>query len=264
MKNIKMIVSDLDRTIVNEDGNISDYTVSILQKCREKGILLVFATARDEVASARFIEKIEPDAIVSNGGAMVTYMGSEIHKRTLPLETANGIIKSLSESAGVGYITANTEEGYFTNQPIDKEDPGWFDYYHAICRDFDKNPLKCGVYKLTVEIMEPALAYAVTDKFEDVKMIPYVGEVWYSYAHVSAAKWEGIKALSKYLSISPENIVAFGDDYNDVEMLEKCGIGVAVANAVDEVKRRADEICESCDDDGVAKWLESWCLFQPV
>jgi len=51
-------------------------------------------------------------------------------------------------------------------------------------------------------------------------------------------------------------VIAFGDDNNDIEMLRECGTGVAVANAIDECKSSADHICGSCDDDGLAKWLE--------
>lgn len=55
-------------------------------------------------------------------------------------------------------------------------------------------------------------------------------------------------------------IAAFGDDMNDLEMVRNCGIGVAVRNAVEEVKRSADYICGSNDDDGVAKWIEEFIL----
>jgi len=50
--------------------------------------------------------------------------------------------------------------------------------------------------------------------------------------------------------------LAFGDDYNDIEMLRECGIGVAVDNAIYEAKVAADYACGGCDEDGVAKWLE--------
>ncbi|BBB89727.1 MAG TPA: HAD hydrolase family protein [Methylomusa anaerophila] len=51
-------------------------------------------------------------------------------------------------------------------------------------------------------------------------------------------------------------VAAFGEDYNDVEMLRECGISVAVSTAIDEVKAVADDICGDCDEDGVARWLE--------
>jgi hydroxymethylpyrimidine pyrophosphatase-like HAD family hydrolase len=52
------------------------------------------------------------------------------------------------------------------------------------------------------------------------------------------------------------DIIAFGDDYNDMEMLKNCGVGVAVANACDEAKSAADYVCGSNDEDGAANWLE--------
>ena len=52
-------------------------------------------------------------------------------------------------------------------------------------------------------------------------------------------------------------VVAFGDDLNDVDMLRGCGTGVAMANALDEVKLAADEVCGGNDEDGVAKWIEA-------
>jgi hydroxymethylpyrimidine pyrophosphatase-like HAD family hydrolase len=53
---------------------------------------------------------------------------------------------------------------------------------------------------------------------------------------------------------------AFGDDYNDKEMLRDCGVGIAVANAIEEVKAVADYICDSNENDGVAKWLDERIL----
>ena len=61
--------------------------------------------------------------------------------------------------------------------------------------------------------------------------------------------------MAGHFHISQEQIVAFGDDYNDIDMLQSCGIGVAVGNALEEVKRSADRVCGSNDEDGVAHWL---------
>jgi hydroxymethylpyrimidine pyrophosphatase-like HAD family hydrolase len=71
-----------------------------------------------------------------------------------------------------------------------------------------------------------------------------------------ATKWNAVQAVSEHFNIPTADIVAFGDDYNDVEMLRGCGIGVAVANAINEAKSVADHICDTNENDGVAKWLE--------
>ena len=61
-------------------------------------------------------------------------------------------------------------------------------------------------------------------------------------------------------NVSLNEVAAFGDDRNDIEMLRICGIKVAVTNALDEVKAVADYVCGDCDEDGVAKWLEEYVL----
>ena len=66
----------------------------------------------------------------------------------------------------------------------------------------------------------------------------------------------GIRLIAEKHGISLDQVAAFGDDYNDIEMLGACGIGIAVENALDEVKAAAAQICGSNESDGVARWLE--------
>ena len=71
-----------------------------------------------------------------------------------------------------------------------------------------------------------------------------------------ASKWNGIRAIAESEGFAAAEVVAFGDDYNDEEMLRGCGRGIAMANALDVVKEAADEVCLSNEEDGVAKWIE--------
>ena len=70
-----------------------------------------------------------------------------------------------------------------------------------------------------------------------------------------ATKSNGINYLAKLYGIDIKDVIAFGDDYNDVDMLKFCGIGVCVKNAVNDAKEVADEVCETNENDGVAKWI---------
>ena len=72
----------------------------------------------------------------------------------------------------------------------------------------------------------------------------------------SATKYHAISFLAERYQISTDDIIAFGDDYNDLEMIKKCGKGIAVGNALEMVKGAADEVCESNQKDGVARWIE--------
>jgi HAD superfamily hydrolase (TIGR01484 family) len=74
--------------------------------------------------------------------------------------------------------------------------------------------------------------------------------------HKEATKSKAVAALVEYWGVNQLEIVAFGDDINDIDLLQYCGIGIATANALDEVKAVADCICDTNENDGVAKWLE--------
>ena len=92
-------------------------------------------------------------------------------------------------------------------------------------------------------------------------MIAFSDDPWYRFANKHATKMRAIQELASYLGLMLENIAAFGDDFNDEEMLRRCGFGVAMGNAIPEVQAAANVICETNDNDGVAKWLEKNLLW---
>ena len=85
---------------------------------------------------------------------------------------------------------------------------------------------------------------------------------WYDYGYdvipKNSGKQEGIKAILKYYGLKSEEVMAFGDGHNDIEMLSTVGCGIAMGNANDEVKKHADEITESVHNDGVAIGIKKY------
>ena len=71
-----------------------------------------------------------------------------------------------------------------------------------------------------------------------------------------ANKGEALLALGEYLGVKREEIVSFGDGYNDLSMLKAAGLGVAMTNACDAAKEAADRTTLSCDENGVAAFIE--------
>lgn len=87
-------------------------------------------------------------------------------------------------------------------------------------------------------------------------------EISYYYTEISAEninKWRAIEELSRILNISKEEIMAIGDNVNDIQMIENSKIGVAMDNSWDEIKLRADYITKSNDEDGVVEAIEKFC-----
>ena len=96
---------------------------------------------------------------------------------------------------------------------------------------------------------------------DQIDYLPFSDIPWYKMSKKNATKERAIENLCSYLNLPAEKIVAFGDDFNDIGMLKLCGKGVAMGNAISEVKSVADEICLSNEEDGVARWIEEHLAF---
>ena len=72
----------------------------------------------------------------------------------------------------------------------------------------------------------------------------------------NATKSRSLKLIAEHFGVRNDEVIAFGDDLNDIDMLSAAGVGVAMENAVPEVKRIADDICGSNEEDGLARWIE--------
>ena len=260
---IKMIVIDLDQTLLRSDKSISCFTINAVNTCKQRGILIVFATARSETDCKQYTEIINPDAVVSSRGLLVKAGKNTISHFILDVETANSILLECLGQPSVRYILAFTENGTFTNIPADEHNTIWGKCNPDMYTDF-KNGLDCSAYDIVAEILDDAIANTIAASFSTIDVKRISGQHWFSFGakdkNKSINKFDGIKSLATYFNIDLEDIVAFGDDLCDVKMLCGCGIGVAVDNAIAEAKNAADFICGSNDDDGVAKWIEGRIL----
>lgn len=88
---MKLIITDLDNTLLRNDKSISEYTAKVFERIRAKGYLVAFATARG-CAMSRFVETIKPDIIVSNGGATISVNGEVIYRNLLSEKDVETII----------------------------------------------------------------------------------------------------------------------------------------------------------------------------
>jgi len=247
------IITDLDGTLLRSDKTVSGYTVSIFEKCRQRGIKIIIATARSEKSAERITRLIKPDIMIYNGGSLVKNKANEIiYEKYISTEDSDTLLDDFKNNKNIGVVTIETINNYY----VTYKDVSWHsDYMHGIYYDFSK-PLSEKTYKITVEIHEKEIANKIKDKLKNIKVIEFAGENWYGFYPNDASKYLAIEEISKKENLKLDEIAAFGDDYNDIEMIEKCGTGVAVENGIDELKKAADYICQSNNKDGVAEWIE--------
>lgn len=246
--NIKMVAVDLDGTLLRDDKTVSDFTVDTLRKCKEKGIKIVYATGRG--ASA---ETITPkglfDGKITMNGAVCCIGDNLIYKRAVDIEIARELLLTCNKH---GFMAA-AESGdcHYTNFTVL---PEWTIISRHVRADFamltghfDK------LYVITRGIGEVETLAPLMPK--DLYMVIGHEGGLAQIMHVDATKAKAIAALAEHWSIRMSEVAAFGDELNDVDMVVDCGYGVAMGNAVDEIKNCARYKCGTNNEDGIAQWL---------
>lgn len=248
----RLILSDLDHTLLRSDGSISDHTLDVLKRCRENGILFAIATARYWIGAERYIDLLKPDYEITTDGTLIHANGKCIYSCEFTTEETNNIVQALLAKKPDAEITvANGKTVYWNSRHIAESER----LHKATYCEYDK-PLECKANKIVAELQDDTIAKAVAGEF-DCKLQSYRGEKWYTFIPKDSGKTEAIKTMSEMSGISLKDIVAFGDDSNDIDMLKICGTGIAVSNAINEVLDIADEVTSSNDEDGVACWIEN-------
>lgn len=253
---IKMIVTDLDNTLLQSNKSISEYTISILTECQSKGIKIAFATARSTQASLKFFNMFTPDIFIGYGGALSFNKDEVINRIDIPADISYQLINECLSEPEITSVLATNESVALTNR-LDRLDSESSHYKYT---DFTiKNDLP--YLKISLVAANPNVVKRIASNYPMCDMLRYSGEDLYRFVNCNAVKWNAVKAVAAYYSMGTKHLIAFGDDINDLEMIKNCGIGIAVDNAVDDVKAVADYICGNNDNDGVAKWIEEKILF---
>ena len=244
---IKTIVVDLDRTLLRSDKTLSAYTTKILHRCRENGIDIMVATARPLRTAKPFCEIPAFDAMVVSNGARIICGGKQ-SDYGISQANAHRLLTALKRHPHIR-ITLETGDRAYSNVPIS-------DYETIISDDLETIAAQEGVLKILVHMDDRETLSLVQRELSD--------DLYHTVAHgyliqimsKQATKWNGIQAVLAMTDRSPAETAYFGDDQDDMEPIRMCGMGVAVSNAIEELKAAADYIAESNDDDGVAKFIE--------
>lgn len=256
MSTIKMLVIDLDGTLLHTDKTVSSKTLQVLQRCQNQNIYVVIATARFWIGAEKYINMIHPDYEITTDGTMIHCKNEMSYSSGLTIQTTNKLIELIREAnADAEIITAIDKKVYWNSLHISESEKLYKAEYH----DY-RTPLSEAACKIVAELPDKQTAEEIARKC-GCKLISYRDENIYSFISPDAGKIQAIRELGDKLHIRMDEIAAFGDDENDMDMLQVCGKGIAVENALESVKKMADEICDTNDKDGVAKWIDKNVLY---
>ena len=252
-KDIRLIATDLDGTLLNSRKELTPRTLRAIKRAAEAGIEFVPATGRfyrgcpEELRKLPFIRY----AVVINGACVYDVKNdSFIHRTDIPAADAVRIF-DIVKNFPAEYECYAEGWGYAPEDLAARID------------EFTKSDFARRIVKTLRTTVSDLSAY-VTEHFDGVHKIQMFPDYLITHAldcnleinSPKAGKGNALQALASHLGLSMDQVMVFGDGNNDISMLKAAGCGVAMANAMPEVKAVADRVTLSCDEEGVAAAIE--------
>lgn len=278
MKKAGIIALDLDGTLLNSKKELSRVNLQVLEKAASKGFAIVPTTGRFYGGMPDFIKALPfVDYAITINGAQVQDLAANkaIYRAELPWQQAVSIMDWLDQFPVI-YDCYMENDAFMTEALKLKIDETIHDAHYRKMFHELRNPVPelkdyirgrgihgVGVQKVQFFTAVPEVRAQIMEelpkRFANLAVSSsHIQNIEINQSH--ANKGEALLTLASYLNVPIEKTFAFGDGLNDLSMIETAGMGIAMANGCEEIKEAADTITVSCDEDGVAKAIERYCL----
>ena len=264
----RAIALDLDGTLTNHDKEVTPSTRQALMRAQKDGAHIILASGRPTYGIAPIADHLEIDkyngyVLSYNGGKIVNWQTKEeLYSNHLPNNVIPILYNYAKENgyallgyAGKEIITEMPDDKYVKEESrINKMEIRKVD---NLLESLESNPTKLlmtGDASLMIKA-EEELAEIVGNRMDVFRSAPFFIEL----VPKGIDKAQSLNRLLELIGLSTNDMIAFGDGYNDLSMLKLAGVGVAMANAVPEVRAEADFITKSNEEDGVAFAIEKFC-----
>ena len=263
---IRLVALDIDGTLLNSDHKISERNKDAVRRAIKEGVKIVLLSGRNFLCMQQYVEELElKDLTISLNGAYILDGDKReaIHDLRVERDAASDIIKA-AEDLGIHInyyhdeaIACGSETDYsreysrITGVPIAK-----------VGSIYEYNKTRCPNKMLLIgqrELLDKIRAWV--EKYHDSRVnFFYSNPMYLEITHKNVSKGQALAFLADYYGFTMDEVMAVGDGENDLSMIKAAGIGVAMENALDEVKAAANFITLSNNRDGVAYAIEKLVL----
>lgn len=244
----KVVFFDIDGTLLDHGQKVPESTLEALQQLKENGVFVAIATGRAPFMFENIRKKLDIDSFVSFNGQYVVFEHDVIYKNPLSKDGLKRIYEtSLRNDHPLVFMNETEMKASVKHHPFIEESLGSIRFPH---------PEEKVNFFLENEIYQSLLFCDEQNEEQYVKAFPEFHFIrWHRYSvdilPSGGSKAEGIKKMIKKLGFELADVFAFGDGLNDIEMLKAVGTGVAMGNALDEVKAHADLVTKDVGNDGI-------------
>lgn len=273
----KLLAVDADGTLLNDKGQISPRTLAALQKAKSRGILIVLCTGRGFYKATEAVRELnfEIPLVLHNGALIVnSKSGKIISQNPLPVRSARESVKLLKEFGLFPIAYELRSDGYkLVYEQVDITNQAYVRYLSGKDQMIEQAPnlssyLKRDPVQLVAIDLKAKVELAASQLREKIKGINVVlsGSIsfdgyWFlEVLNENASKAKAIEFIGMKHRISSMEMIAIGDNFNDLDMIRFAGLGVAMENAHHEVKSQAQYVTSSNLEDGVAEVIEKFVL----
>ncbi|WAA12722.1 sugar-phosphatase [Fervidibacillus halotolerans] len=266
----KLIAIDIDGTLINDEHEVTEEVYTAIQLARAQGVKVVLCTGRPIGGVEPYIERLQlnekDDFVITYNGALIQNTNTKevVSQQSLNYDDLKRIYElSIELNSPMHFF--DTERMYTPNKDISK----YTIYETSITkvplhyRTISEIPKDIVIPKIML-IDEPeklkktiaAIPDSIRENYALVQSMPF----FYEILHKNVSKGNAVKQLAELLNIRREEVMAIGDNGNDFSMIEYAGCGVAMENAIPELKQIADYITLSNNEHGVARAIEKFVL----
>jgi len=283
----KLIAIDIDGTLLNSKGELTEKTKQVLKEASKQGIYIVLTSGRLTEKVKGFSEEIGANQylIAENGASVINLQtGNLEYSKYMSKEVVNKVLDVCQEN-NIYYMVYTNKELIVKNMKYmtmffhkQNFNPNARINIIIAGRDYIENT-KDHFTKLMICDEDRAIYNNIVARLNeiseiDVTPVPHISrkklqidgeeqEIVYSYADIAASganKWYAIQEIIQKLGVLPSEVIAIGDNMNDIKMIENAGLGVAMENGSPHVRAIADVVAPSNNEDGVAYVVEKYAL----
>lgn len=268
MENIELVVMDVDDTLLNSDLEISNYTKQVIANCQKNGIRVALASGRPKAALTQFAEELN---LADHDGYMISFNGAIV----TDCATGEDISATLLDPVDTEFLLGISEQNdvwihtYVGDEILTPESNEYTDFESELTGipQREVSNIRAEITSPVVKVLmlqEPkklkAISELIQSEVEDRVMMNISKPFFLEFTNKAVDKSRSIALVCERIGVPMDSVMAIGDSYNDLTMIRDAGLGVAMENAPDDVKKYAKHITHSNDSDGVATALNRFAL----
>lgn len=265
LDHIKLIVADLDGTLLDDEKQLDSGMPSLLPAIKEKGIAFTFGSGRNMHIMQDFVSQLQIDVpYITNNGANMFEGRRCIYECRI---SSSDLLLSLTllKQMGIPFLAYSNYAVY----PVGSH-PGLTKFMERLKGKSDIVETKTiheiiehSIFKVVIihddETKMAGIMKAINDQCKEAHCVRSEGDI-YTFTHMDASKGNTLKKLLEIMQISAEEVLVFGDNYNDESMFDIAKYSVAMGNSHEDIKAHARFTTKSNQEQGVSWFIKEYVL----